>query len=122
MSFSQTEGDSKLRFSEEKKEITGFKKATNDERRTVDLMLFYVEQGVEFTSTFGYINERFYSSMVNMFDQVAIACDRDEELFRDFSSRIKKVLEDADGIGWGFDEALVESFYTINWVDVEEDE
>jgi hypothetical protein len=121
--FFPDRGFGKLRLAEAKKEITAFKKATNDEKRTVDLMLFYVEQCVEFTNTYGDISEGFYSSMVKMFDQVAMVCYRDEELYKAFSSRLRGVLSDVDGIGWGVQEALVDSYYTIGWVhDEDEDE
>ena len=47
--FFPDRGHAKFRLAEAKKEIAAFKKATNDDKRTVELMLFYVEQGVEFT-------------------------------------------------------------------------
>ncbi|MBT2698809.1 hypothetical protein J7E79_15510 [Bacillus sp. ISL-40] len=119
--FFPEKGHGKLRLAEAKKEITAFKKATNDEKRTVDLMLFYVEQGVDFTCSYGDIDANFYSSMVKMFDQVAMECDQNEEFYREFSTRLSKVVSMADGTGWGFYEAFVECYYTIEWVH-EEDE
>jgi hypothetical protein len=59
--------------------------------------------------------------MVKMFDQVAMECDQNEEFYREFSTRLSKVVSMADGTGWGFYEALVECYYTIEWVH-EEDE
>jgi hypothetical protein len=44
--FFPDRGLGKRRLTEAKREITAFKKSTNDEKRTVDLMLFYVEMGV----------------------------------------------------------------------------
>ncbi|MEH7303812.1 DUF6155 family protein [Neobacillus drentensis] len=118
--FFPERGLGKLRLAEAKKEITAFKKATNDEKRTVDLMLFYVELGVKFTNSYGDINEGFYSSMVKMFDHVAMECDRDEELYKAFSTRLRKVIANVDLIGWGFQEALVKSYYMIEWVNDED--
>ncbi len=120
--FFPDRGFGKLRLAEAKKEITAFKKATNDEKRTVDLMLFYVEQGVEFTNSFGDINEGFYVSLVRMFDQVAVECDRNEVLYREFSSRLSRVVSKAQGTGWGFEEALSEIYYSIDWVHDEDDD
>lgn len=119
--FFPDRGHGKLRLAEAKKEITAFKKATNDQKRTVDLMLFYVEQGVKFTCSFGDISEGFYTSMLKMFDQVAEECDRDKELYEAFSSRLDNVVSAAPE-GWGFKEALLDSYYTIEWVIDEEDE
>jgi len=119
--FFPDRGHGKLRLAEAKKEINAFKKATNDQKRTVDLMLFYVEQGVEFTNSFGDISEGFYTSIIKMFDQVAEECDRDEELYKAFSARLYNVVTEAPE-GWGFQEALWDSYYTIGWVIDEEDD
>ncbi|WHY83976.1 DUF6155 family protein [Neobacillus novalis] len=121
--FFPNRGNAKLRLVEAKKEINAFKKATNDEIRTVELMLFYVEQGIEFTCAYGDISENFYMSMEKMFDQVAMECDGNEELYKHFSTRLHVVLSRANGSGWGFYEALMDSYYRIEWVhDEDEDE
>ncbi|MCL6573434.1 MAG: DUF6155 family protein [Bacillus sp. (in: Bacteria)] len=120
--FFPDRGFGKLRLAEAKKEITAFKKATNNERRTVDLMLFYVEQGVEFTCTYGDIYEGFYTSIEKMFDQVAMECERNEELYNEFSTRLRNLMSSAEGTGWGLDEALVDTYYSIEWVQDEADE
>jgi hypothetical protein len=118
--FFPDRGNPKLRLAEAKKEITTFKKLTNDEKRTVDLMLYYVELGVDFTCAYGDISEGFYSSMIKMFDQVTIQCDLDEELYKELSERLERVVSRAPE-GWGFQEFLLESYYTIGWVQ-EDDE
>jgi hypothetical protein len=121
--FFPDRGHGKLRLSEVKKEITAFKNATNDEKRTIELMLYMVELGVEYTSTYGYISDSYYASLLRMFDQVAIDCDGDELLYREFSSRIDKVLSLATDTVWGFEEAMFEIYYSIQWVhDEDEDE
>lgn len=120
--FFPDRGDAKLRLAEAKKVINEFKKATKDEKRTVDLMLFYVEQGVEFTNVYGDINEGFYSSMVKMFEQVAMECDRDEELYKEFSDRLYHVVTNSEGPGYWFHEDIVDCYYMIDWVDFEEEE
>jgi hypothetical protein len=61
---------------------TAFKKTTNDEKRTVDLMILFVELGVEFSSGYGYISSSFYSSILKMFDSVTLECDQDEDKYR----------------------------------------
>lgn len=85
-------------------------------------MLFYVEQGVEFTNSYGDISEGFYSSMVKMFKQVAMECDRNEEYYKEFSTRLDNVVSSAEGTGWGFYEALMDSYLMFEWVHDEEDD
>jgi hypothetical protein len=60
--------------------------------------------------------------MVRMFDQVAMECIRNEELYQAFSSRLGNVVSRAQGTGWGFEEALVEIYYSIDWVHDEDEE
>ncbi len=40
-----------MRLSEAKNAISKFKKLANDELKTLDLMLYYVEVGTDFTNT-----------------------------------------------------------------------
>jgi hypothetical protein len=84
-------------------------------------MLYFVELGVEYTSEYGYISDSFYSNILKMFDNVALECDQDEDLYLALAQRIDRVLSLSKDTNWGFEEALVEIYYSINWVD-EEDE
>jgi hypothetical protein len=119
--FYPDKGFGKLRLAEARKVITTFKKTTNDEKRTVDLMLYFVELGVEYTSEYGYISDSFYSNILKMFDSVALECDQDEDLYLALAQRVDRVLILSKDTDWGFEEALVEIYYSINWVH-EEDE
>ncbi len=78
--------------------------------------------GVKCTNSYGDISERFYSSMVKMFDQVAMECDRNEELYKQFEKRLYNVVSSAEGTGWGFYEDLSDSYNMIEWVQDEEDD
>ena len=58
-------------------------KAANDYRKiyrnlvaSVDMMLFYVEQGVKFTDAYGDIDEPFYCRMESMFASATKAIDQ----------------------------------------------
>lgn len=64
------------------------KKLTDDYYRTVELMLFYVEVGTEFTNTYGDIDMKFYDSMYYTFDKVAMECEKDESLFKELNNRL----------------------------------
>ncbi|MHC0039626.1 DUF6155 family protein [Pseudoneobacillus sp. C159] len=120
--FYPDRGQGKLRLAEAKKVITSFKKITNDEKRTVDLMLFFVELAVEYTSEYGYISDSYYTNILKMFDRVALECDQDENLYNVLAKRIDRVLSLSKDTVWGFEEAVVEIYYSINWVHEEEDD
>jgi hypothetical protein len=85
--FYPDRGHGKLRLAEAKNVIAAFKKTTNDEKRTVDLMLFFVELGVEYTGEYGYISDSFYSNILKMFDSVALECDQDEDTYKELAQK-----------------------------------
>jgi hypothetical protein len=75
----------------------------------IDLMLFYVEQGVKFTNAYGDINEGFYNSMEGMYEKTIelILKYEQKSIFED---RCEKIVDDASGIGWGFSDVLLDMY------------
>jgi hypothetical protein len=59
--------------------------------------------------------------MVKMFGQVAMECDHDEDLYKELSNRLRNVVSDAEGTGWGFHKGLIDSYYMIEWVHDEDE-
>lgn len=115
--FFSDKGFGKMRLAKAKKAITNFKKFTNDAERELELMLFYVEIGTEFTIIYGDIDERFYSSMESMFHKVVKACENDEKLFNKFRDRLYKIVMDTDGaVGWGYHDNLSDIYHSISWL------
>jgi len=104
--FFPSKGHGKLRLNEAKKAISNFKKTTNNRLLTTELMLYYVEQGVKFTITYGDIDERFYISIETMYEKVITTCNEEEEFIQLFMQRLKTIVTDTDGIGWGFHDQL----------------
>ena len=105
-----------LSLNEAKNTITTFKKLSKDNIKTLDLMIYYVEIGTEFTNTYGDIDSKFYSSMISMFSKVIKECDRDIEIFTLFEKRLENVVDDASGIGWGYHDAISELYYSLEWI------
>lgn len=108
--FFPKSGHGKLRLKEAKKAISEFEKFTGNERLTLELMLIYVENGVEFTVTYGDINERFYSSVLSVYADIIdrVNLDVTGELFKEYKSRINSVVSNSKGTGWGFYDHLSE--------------
>jgi len=118
--FFPVKGHGKLRLVAAKKAISKFKKLTNNQLKTVDLMLFYVESGTEFTLTYGDIDGKFYDSMESMYAKVIFECEESKVLFDEFHSRLYSIVEKTDGIGWGYHDGLCDLYYSLSWL--EEDE
>lgn len=94
-----------LKLKDGKQAISDFKKIGASKELLADLMLFYVETGVEFTNDFGDIDEGFYSSLTSTYID-ALTLMRKEGLLEQFGGRALKVVKDTSDIGWGFHDNL----------------
>lgn len=102
-----------------RKAVNDFKKLCNDKKLIVDLMLYYVEMGVEFTNTYGDIDEPFYNSIESMYVAVIKEINNQSEpiMFNAFSERLNSVVDDTSGIGWGFHDCLSEAYWNLKWLE-----
>ncbi len=103
--FFPSRGIGKAKLSAAKKAITEYRKISTNPASTVDIMLFYVEQGVRFTKAYGDIDEPFYNSMESMYEK-AIQWITKHEIQDIFKERCAKIVNDTSGIGWGFHDAI----------------
>ncbi|HOJ11790.1 MAG TPA: DUF6155 family protein [Clostridiales bacterium] len=108
-----------FKIGEARKAVNDFKKICSDEKLVIDLMLYYVEMGVEFTNTYGDIGESFYNSVESMYQSVIAAINKHKNpaTFNMLSKRLKAVVDDTDGIGWGFHDNLSDMYHDIKWLD-----
>lgn len=90
--------------------IRNFKNLGASPSLVADLMLFYVETGVEFTNDFGDIDERFYASIENMYESTLELIQKEGAL-NVFAKRAEKVVDDTAGIGWGFHDSLAATYW-----------
>jgi len=86
-----------------KKAISDYFKATQKKTAQLELMVYYLETGNQFTLDYGDINETFYDSLESMFDRVlATLQDQSSATNEQYLVRLRKLVESAKGIGWGF--------------------
>jgi TusA-related sulfurtransferase len=113
--FYPSRGGPKLRLARAKKAISDFNKLCNDLIKTLDLMIYYVELGVDFTNDYGDIDERFYISMETVYENVLnkIRASEEDRLFMKFKERLEDIVKNTDGIGWGFHDQLAGLYYEI---------
>jgi hypothetical protein len=101
-----------------KKVISDFRKLNPTKESLIDLMLYYVECGVEFTNDYGDINENYYLSLERTFrDALSLV---DKHLLHDtFKDRALNILGESENIGWGFHDTLVSFYFETFAVDEE---
>jgi hypothetical protein len=103
--FFPARGYGNARLSVAKKAFSEYKQTSPSTEGLIDIMLFYVEQGVLFTDAYGDINEPFYNSMEGMYEKALAEIDR-HGLHGDFYERCQSIVEDTSDVGWGFHDGL----------------
>jgi Family of unknown function (DUF6155) len=103
--FFPARGNGKARFSIARKAVTEYRKLAVSAFSTADLMLHYVEIGVEFTKTYGDIDGPFYDSMESMFASAAKFIV-EHEIQDQFKERCLRIVQSASEFGWFFYEGL----------------
>lgn len=94
-----------------RKTISDFKKISKSNRNLIDLLIFHVEQGVDFTNEYGDIDENFYSSIESSFKS-AMELIKKEHAYQEYQARCLEIVEETDGIGWGFHDCLADLYYS----------
>lgn len=114
--FFPNRGNPRLSLRDAKTAITTFQKVCTDTAMVLDVQIYYVECGVEFTKQYGESSEAFYSSMGKMFSSVVetmIKLD-DETMFRRFENRMRQLMK-ISSLDAGF-EGEFSAFYNLKWV------
>jgi len=109
-------GIGRLDLRQAKKTISDFKRICSDKIMVIDLMLFYVENCVEFTDTYGDMDEFFYNSAASVYSQVIKEINAfDKEMYNIFAIRLKSAAENACK-GWGFYDEMIDLYDEIVWL------
>lgn len=95
-----------------KKAIIDFRKLKPSVDSLIDLMLYYVECGVEFTNDYGDINENYYLSLERAYRDSLDLIDK-HSLRDTFKDRALQIVHDSENIGWGFHDTLGDFYYEI---------
>ncbi len=91
--------------------ISEFKKLTPYPMHIADLMIYRVEQAVEFTEDYGDIDGSFYTTTENCFYD-AMNLVKEEHLQAFFQTRCRELINKSSCCGWGFYDTL-NKFYDI---------
>lgn len=95
-----------------KKAISDYRKLNPAPDSLIDLLLCYVENGVDFTNDYGDIDENFYSSIEGVYDN-ALKMINKLGLLNKFQDRAYQITKKTENIGWGFHDSICSSYYDI---------
>jgi hypothetical protein len=110
--FNPDRGFPRLDIGNARKQLDEFKKACADLRSVVDLVVYYIEQGVACTNQYGDIDAPFYNSLESAFSE-AITMIREsgnQALIEEFHPRLESIVYETSGMGWGFHDYLSDVF------------
>jgi len=88
-----------------KKTISDFRKLGPSAESLIDLMLYYVECGVEFTNNYGDINESYYASLAKVYRD-SLDLIYKNSLYKTFKVKARNIVNNSENIGWGFADAV----------------
>lgn len=112
--FNSEGGFPRLNLQSARKALNSFKKASSDPGAIIDMLLYYVEQGVSCTCQYGDIDESFYSSLESAFSEAVklVYKVNSSEMTETFRPRFERIVASTSGIGWGFHDYLSHVYYT----------
>jgi hypothetical protein len=107
-----------LRISTAERAINDYSNASGDFVGTLDLMLTFVEEGIQFAKTFGVISDEFYDSVEGMLERLCqlLKTEEGKKYYPLFRERLLKASRDSEDIGWGF-ETLVQNLVIFAFFD-----
>ncbi|MBP6826338.1 MAG: hypothetical protein KA165_07255 [Saprospiraceae bacterium] len=85
--------------------VSEFEKISIFPHELIDLALYRVELGVQFTNDYGDMNEAFYRSVATAFER-ALKMIVAHKLEDHFEFRCQAIVRNTDDIGWGFGEEM----------------
>lgn len=97
-------------FAKCRKVISDFQKLKTDPTFVADLMLFYIEQGCEYTVVYGDMWEQYYTTLENNFGK-AMQFIFMHGLLDALYERIERLLDNASNCRWGFYDTLSDIYY-----------
>jgi len=103
---------SKARINVARKAVRDYKKVSCSDSGYAEIMLHYVEIGIEYTNTYGDIDSPFYSSMATMYFDAAYFINK-HNMIDLFQERLYKIVLDTQECGWGFHDSLFETYCDV---------
>lgn len=102
-------GLGKLRLSNIRKAMSDYKKVSSSAEGRLELMLCFIENGARFIQDFGDIDERFYESMENTYEEACKLVSA-QGLKTAWKERFYQLVKDTHDTGYGFGDTIRSTF------------
>ena len=121
--FLSDKGPGQARLSVLNKAISEFKKASVSPKAVVELLIFYVEEAIEYVNALGLWDQPLYSNIYRVFEDCLKQISSNELITPTLQERLLKVIEMADHTSIDFGCEMINLLYQyVDMPDDEEDE
>lgn len=86
-----------------------------------DLALYFAECATDFTMDCGDMDEAFYDALTDAYHDAIVAASEHEELYELWKDRLEGIFHNFDGFGWGMGEDIAEEYYSLPWLEDDEE-
>ncbi len=106
-----------LSLKDAKKVISDYKKVCKHEENLAELLLYYVECGIQFTEDYGDIYDAFYSSLESVFESFVNTVNgmSTGEYYFTVEEKVNDMVDKTRNMGWGFYDNLNYLKTKIKW-------
>ena len=119
-SFFTRTGNPKIDLKSAKKAVLDFSKLGVSGEYLAELYLHFAETGTKFTKNFGAIDEQFYNTVEEAFNE-GLFISQNEGILDKFREKAEEIQINAQNIGWGFSDEMA-SIYWNFYADMEDEE
>lgn len=111
-------GKDVLNYKVLKQLVSDFEKVAVKKISVIELLLYYVESGVEFTNSYGDIDAKFYNNIARIYEK-ALKTIVKNNYEKKYYMQCLAIMKDSEHIGWGFGDWMYELFcdYLSHMVD-----
>lgn len=108
------EDNETLKIEEANDAINRYSKAVDNPVGEAELRIYYVECGNNFTLSYGDIDEDFYDALLDMYEiAIETVLETPTEKQVEFQVTLKKIMDSASHIGWGYGDGLADLYYEV---------
>ncbi|MGT2829951.1 hypothetical protein AB6M97_07685 [Streptococcus hillyeri] len=104
-----------------KKLINEFKERCSDQEAQARVNLQFALDGTQYTEDFGDMSVPYYNAVLDAYQNVVDVAEGNETFFESIKQELRHIEQASQGIGWGFEEGVMDIFCQIAYKYDEED-